>query len=110
MLVTYVNTTEMVRHIIDAGGTPREVAIAATLQYLDKDSRPSGIDGLDMKVESDVDGMPVYIGYAIPGTAEDEPGWAVKKRVVVGLVESWPWAGDGFVLKYRWDQRDSLDY
>ena len=110
MLQTYENETDTIQHFIDVNGAPREAGLEKTISYLDRNSTPSSIDGLTMKVESDVDDMPVYIGYALPGTAVDAPGWAVKKRVVVGLVETWVWAGDGFVLRYRWDQRDSLDY
>lgn len=110
MLQTYNNTTETIQHFIDVDGAPREAALAATITYLDGNSKPKSIDGLVMKVETNGGGMPIYIGYSIKGTADNEPGWAVKKRVVVGLVETWVWAGGGFVLGYRWDQRPSLDY
>lgn len=109
MLQRYTNNTNTVQHFIDVNGNPVVAAIGETVIYEDRNSKPSSIDGLDMIVESDGDGMPIYIGYAIPETAENQQGWAIKKRVVVGLVEKWPWVEAGFILRYRWDNRASLN-
>lgn len=110
MLQRYENTTNIIQHFIDVDGRPKKADLGETITYEDQHSRPSSIDGLALKVETDDDGNILYIGYAKPGTAVTAQGWAIKKRTVVGQVETWPWAGKGFVLRYRWDNRANLNY
>ena len=109
MLESSKNETDTIQHFLDANGNPKKANVGETITYLGQGSRPQSIDGLDIISET-IDGTVVYIGYAVNGTSEDEAGWAIKKRFVVGNTERWKWAGEGFVLRYRWDERASLSY
>lgn len=109
MIQTYKNNTGKIQHFLDADGNPQKAEIGETISYLAQNSKPQNVDGLDVISET-IDGVVLYIGYAVEGTAENEPGWAIKKRVVVGSVERWKWAEGGFVLRYRWGQRAILNY
>lgn len=110
MIQTYKNNTGKIQHLLDGDGNPQKAEIGETITYLSRDSRPANVDGLDVISETDENGVVLYIGYAVEGTAENEQGWAIKKRVVVGSVERWKWAEGGFILRYRWTQRASLIY
>lgn len=110
MLVTYTNTSSIPQAIYDVYGTPRMVQPGQSVTYLDKNSLPSSFDGLIMKIETDVSGNILYMGYAHPGTGASQLGWAIKKPVIVGNEESWLWAGDGLVLRYKWSLRASYSY
>lgn len=109
MIQTYKNTTDIIQHKIDVNGNPQKAEIGETITFLGRNSRPQSVDGLDVISET-IDGVVLYIGYAVEGTAENAPGWAIKKRFVVGEIERWKWANGGFVLRNRWDQRASLSY
>jgi len=109
MLRTFHNTTDITQMIIDGRGEPHEVAAGDSLEYLDNDSYPGSVDGLIVKTEIS-SGVISYIGYAHPGTGEDQPGWMIKKKGSAGGVESWTMAGGQFVIQYKWTQRTSYDY
>lgn len=110
MLESSKNETDTIQHFLDADGNPQMADLGETINFLGQGSKPISIDGLDVISETNENGVVIYIGYAVNGTAEDEAGWAIKKRFVVGSIERWKWAGDGFVLRYRWDERASLSY
>ena len=109
MLESSKNNTNTIQHFLDANGNPQKVDLGETITFLGQGSKPISIDGLDVISEA-INGEVVYIGYCVNGTAENEAGWAIKKRFVVGNTERWKWAGEGFVLRYRWDERTSLNY
>lgn len=110
MLLSYTNSTDMIQHFIDVHGNPIAVAIGASVNYVDQHGRPGDVAGLIVKVEVDGSGDILYIGYAKPGTAASAKGWAIKKRNVAALIETYPWAGGVFELKFSWDNRASLSY
>lgn len=64
----------------------------------------------------EVDANTTYIGDSAQGTAEDAPGWRLRKVTVVGTVTKIQFAvsadadrGPGQYTE-RWDQRASLTY
>lgn len=62
---------------------------------------------LQKNAQNDASGNPVYVGYSIPGTGDDEAGWFITKQTYDGndaLTEQ-KVASDvpGFI--YVWDDR-----
>ena len=111
MLRSYTNSGDTTKKIIDGKGRIVTILAGETRTYYDNDSFQPNIDHLISNVDYDANGVVLYIGYALPGTAEGRAGWAIKKRVAgIGLDETWLLSGGHFVLGYRWTERTILSY
>ena len=110
MKITYKNTGDTTKKFLDGKGRVRTAEPGETITYFDNDSFPSSLDGLISKIDYDANGAINYIGYAMPGTSESQPGWAIKKRVEDGDDEDWILSGGHFVLGYKWTLRATLSY
>jgi len=51
-----------------------------------------------------------YRGYALVGSANADPVWAVQKETVAGTVTTVLWAGGELANSYVWDDRATLTY
>lgn len=52
----------------------------------------------------------VYKGYALPGSSQDNPVWAIEKIETVSGVEVHTWANGGKGFNSRWVLRETLLY
>ncbi len=51
-----------------------------------------------------------YRGYALAGSLNANPVWAVQKETVTGTITKVEWAGGEFANSYVWDDRATLTY
>ena len=68
------------------------------------------VDGLYLKefiAENDVNGNPVYVGYAKPGESVANPVWQIKKYTYDGnqAATNAEWANDNTSFKFVWNDR-----
>jgi len=111
MLRSYTNSGTVPKRIIDGKGRIIKIAAGETKTYYDNDSFQPNIDHLIVATDYDANGVLLYTGYALPGTAKGRAGWAIKKRVAgTGQDDDYLLAGGHFVLGYRWTERTSLSY
>lgn len=67
-------------------------------------------DGTDFAVRLDESGTILYIGIALPGAAEADPVWQIKKVVEIGGSLTLTWADGNDYYDNVWDNRASLTY
>lgn len=108
MLKTYTNTTTVPQVYYDEYGTPYlvEPGNSVTLQV----DSGKGADIAKLIVKDVTVGAVQYIGYALPGTADADYGWAIAKIETIGGINTKLWAGGRFEFRYQWTQRASYSY
>lgn len=65
-------------------------------------------DLLTKRETTDGQGKRQYIGYALPGTSEDSPAWAISKTIKENNVIKTLWADGDNEFDNVWSQRDEL--
>lgn len=57
-----------------------------------------------------VGGGVTYRGYALVGSLDENPVWAIQRETVTGGITVVEWAGGEFANSYIWDDRASITY
>ena len=64
-----------------------------------------------IRAENDVDGQPIYIGWAQPGSAESDPVWLIAfLEYSAGFFVSKKYANGSLDYNQVWDNRAGLTY
>ena len=81
-------------------------------QPVDKNSRTiTQPPALKMAQEVDGNGLPLYIGYAVPGTAQSTAKWSIMKMSYSGTNLTKTEFADGTnEFSKEWDERTSYNY
>lgn len=103
----------VVDNAVVSGGASQ---ITVTVQAYDSPNEALLVIGnpLDVLKATRVDATGVggitYRGYALAGSLNANPVWAVQKETVAGTITTVQWAGGEFANSYVWDDRATLTY
>jgi len=103
----YTNETEIPQIVHDWLGRPMKVLPGETAGY-DDSGPPGDLSRLIVNTE-EIDGTE-YVGYAKPGTKEDEPGWAIIKVTTTDDGISKLAANGKFKFSFKWTLKETYNY
>lgn len=109
MIRTHTNSTQRNQVIYDGWGDPIRIAPGQTVSYIDR-ATFKDFGTLISAEEEDANGNLLFIGWAQVGTARNQPGWIIKRRIVAGNRAFYAYSGGHADFRHRWDLRRRYQY